>query len=251
VREIKADLPTRDGQYDTTHLFGPRVISMDGSFISGPQGSRQKAVDSLMPFLAASARPTLTVAVDDDTPARTYTLRPSAMTGPHVSPNYTGFTVSWVAPDPTAYSTVSQNVVIQLGVVAGGRTYPLVFPRTYVLTAPGGYAVAVNNGSYQTWPVFDVHGACTNPVITYSPPATGKIVTVGMTVAAGDFVRFDTRTMTVLYNNQAGASRYYQLDFAQTVWQPFPPGSTGIHFSAASSDTNAYLQATWSDAYLA
>jgi hypothetical protein len=72
-----------------------------------------------------------------------------------------------------------------------------------------------------------------------------------MTINAGDYVHIDTRAATVLYNGQAGASRYSQVDFTQTVWAPFQPGNTGLRFVTATQAAPCQLNVTWSDAFLA
>jgi hypothetical protein len=184
------------------------------------------------------------------TPVRQIGLRGSALGAPYVQPQISAFTVSWVADDPAAYAYAGKTLTISPAQIAAGRQYNLTYPRAYVQSAPGGYGTAQNGGSYQTWPRFKIYGPCTNPAIYYQAPATGQIVTVGMTVNAGDYVLIDTRAATVLYNGQAGASRYSEVDFTQTTWAPFPPGSTGIRFVTQTQSAPCALEVDWSDAFL-
>ena len=250
VREVKASIPTRDGSYDTTSLIGDRVVTIDGTFLQSDDGTltRQQGVDALMPFLAPHVRPRLVVQVDTE-PSRFVTLRASAQTGPHISPTFTTFTASWVAPDPIFYGLGQERIFVYPGTRKAGRTYPLAFPRQYAVAGVGAVGVAVNHGSYQTWPTFTIYGPCTDPVIQYAP-APGYIAFKGLSVVSGDFVVVDTQGASTLYNGQASRSVYSLLDFTQTVWAPLQPGSTELFFLPASSTPATFLQVDWYDAYL-
>jgi hypothetical protein len=250
VREVVAALPTRDGQFDTTRLFGPRTVTVTGSVLPTPT-ARQANLDALAWWCQPALRPRLVYQVDAAVTARTIGLRGAALGAPYTNPFISAFSVSWVADDPAAYAYNPQQLTIGPAQIAAGRRYPLTFNRLYVPSAPGGYGTVTNNGSYQTWPRFKIFGPCTNPAIYYQTPAVGQVVTAGMTVLAGDYVAVDTRAATVLYNGQAGASRYSQVDVTQTTWAPFQPGPTGIRFVTATSSAPCALEVDWSDAFLA
>jgi hypothetical protein len=250
VREVKAALPTRDGAWDTTQLLGERVVTIMGAILTGGAQSRQSAMNVLAYWATPALRPRLVYAVDQGNPLAYIGLRGQQLGAPFSDKVASMFTVSWVAPDPVAYAMNGQRLVIYPGVRASGRTYSLTYPRHYAISGPGSYGAAVNYGSYQSWPVFKIYGPCTDPVIDYVGASPGLIVFKGLTIAAGDYVVVDTRAASVLYNGQVGASRYYLLDFTQTVWAPFQPGMTGILFVPASSSGACYLEVDWSDAYL-
>jgi len=249
VREVKASLPTRDGEWDTTSLFGERVVTILGSILSSGV-SRQSALNALASWAMPGLRPRLVYAVDGQNAPTYLGLRGSSLSAPFTDAAISAFTVSWVAPDPIAYALQPSRLVIQPGLRASGRIYPLRYPRTFGLAGPGSYGAAVNAGSYQTWPVFTVFGPCTDPVIDYVAPSDGYVGFKGLTVAAGDHLVIDTRAATVYYNGSPGASRFSFLDFLNTVWRPFQPGSTGLIFAPASSSGACLLQVDWSSAYL-
>lgn len=252
VRDVTAALPTRDGDFDTTTLFGPRAVSITGTVVPSPRfGSRQRVLDALARYTAAAARPQLRYAIDGDVGQRFLNLRPAQLSGPYVHPLVSAFSVGWVAPDPIAYSVDAQLRVVLAPGVNPGRIYPLIFPRTYPPGSGGaGTARLVNDGSYRTWPVFRIFGPCTDPSVTWLDPPGGYIGTVGLTVAAGDWVHINTATADVWYNSDPGASRYSNLDFDRLRWEPLRPGFTDIRFTAASAAPPCQAEVTWRHAYL-
>src|SRR5215471_10021442 len=64
VREVVAALPTRDGDYDTTRLFGPRTVTVTGSLIASAMGPRQQAWQTLAHWAQPRLRPTLVYQID-------------------------------------------------------------------------------------------------------------------------------------------------------------------------------------------
>jgi hypothetical protein len=254
VRAVTAAYPTRDGDYDTTTLFGPRAVTITGSLIASDYGPRQQAWSTLARWAQPSIRPRLVYAIDAGMPTLTLGLRGSQMSGPFNDISVSAFTVSWVAPDPISHGVDVHQLTVQpesTGTIAG-RAYPLTFNRTYPVPSPGGSGMgtATNGGDYPTWPLLRFYGPCTNPAVYWVTPATGAVVFTGLTIAAGDYLDVDTFAQTALLNGQTGASRYSYLDFTQTRWQPFYAGDTTIRFAPASFSPPCQLLASWSDASL-
>jgi hypothetical protein len=255
VREVTAALPTRDGDYDTTALFGPRVVTIAGSAIASSMGSRQAALTVLAHWCQPRLRPRLVYAVDADRTPLAIGLRGSQMSGPYNDAHISAFQVSWVAPNPIAYSLVQNSATIapQQAAAIGGRTYPLTFPRTYPPAGPGGSGegTVTNNGDYLTWPLLRIYGPCTNPAVYWvSPPGGAVVFGGGLSVAAGDYLEVDTFAQTALINGLVGSSRYSSLDFTQTVWQPFFSGQTVLRFAPTTFSVPCQLLVLWNDASL-
>jgi hypothetical protein len=254
VREVKAALPTRDGDFDTTALLGPRVITISGSLVPSPAGSRQSALAVLAHWLQPRLRPRLVYAVDPGEPLLSIGLRGSQLAAPYANVGVSAFSASWVAPDPVAYSLdVDQITVLPQNTgTIGGRPYPLTFPRTYPAAGAGGSGMGTiqNDGDYPTWPTFRIYGPCTNPAIYWVTPPGGAIVFTGLTVAAGDYLEVNSFAQTALINGLASSSRYSDLDFTQTVWQPCYAGATVIRFAPATFSDPCQLVALWNDATL-
>jgi hypothetical protein len=251
VREVVALLPTRDGDYDTTSLFGSRIVTVTGSFVPSPAGSRYAALRALSWWLQPALRPRIVYQVDADLPPVLLGLRGSQLAAPMSDVSVTAFTASWVAPDPTAYGETPNQAVIVPGLTVSGRNYPRTYPRTYTGTGGSGLGSVVNAGNFHTWPTFKVWGPCVGPAIYYEPPAVGQWVFTGdLSVAAGDYVLMDTQAATVLYNGDPAASRYSTLDFTQTMPAPLLPGATGLRFAPMQVSGACQLEIDWSDAYL-
>jgi hypothetical protein len=255
VREVTAALPTRDGDYDTTALFGPRVVTVAGSLIGSAAGVRQQAWQTLAHWLQPRLRPRLVYQVDPGMPQYAITLRGSQLAAPFADRNVSAFSASWVAPDPVAHGLVQYSAVVQpqsVGAVAG-RTYPLTYPRTYPALPAGGSGMVTvtNNGNYPTWPTFRIFGPCTGPAVWWVVPASGAVVfTTGLSVAAGDYLEVSTFDQTAYTNGLATSSQYNYLDFTQTVWQPFYAGNTTIRFAPATWSPPCQLLVLWNDATL-
>jgi hypothetical protein len=254
VREVKAALPTRDGDYDTTSLLGPSVVTISGSLVPSPAGSRQSALAVLAHWLQPRIRPRLVYAVDAGATPLSIGLRGSQLAAPYSNPAVSAFSASWVAPNPVSYSLDVDTVTIypQSTSTPGGRAYPLTFPRTYPAAGAGGSGQGTiqNDGDYPTWPVFTIYGPCTNPAIYWVTPPGPAIVFTGLTINAGDYLKVDTFAQTALINGLTGSSRYANLDFTQTSWAPCYAGATVIRFAPASFSAPCQLVATWNDASL-
>ncbi|HSS11143.1 MAG TPA: hypothetical protein VLL25_14750 [Acidimicrobiales bacterium] len=251
VREVTAALPTRDGNYDTTRLLGPRVVTITGNAVASALGSRQKALDNLARYCIAATRPRLVYTLSDDTAPRAVTLRASAWSAPYTIPDRSEVAVSWVAPDPVIYSLEIHDRWWQPEAPLGGRPYNMTFDRRYPQAFGGsGIATLINAGNYQTWPLLRIYGPCTDPAVYWQPPAVGAIVTTGLTVDRGDYLEVDTFEQAVTLNGLAGASRYDRLDFARTRWAPLAAGSTALRFSPGLFTEPCTILAEWADAWL-
>jgi hypothetical protein len=254
VREVKAALPTRDGDYDTTALFGPRVVTISGSLIPSGSGTRQQALATLAHWLQPRLRPRVVYAVDAGQDLLAIGLRGSQLSAPYTNPQVSAFSASWVAPDPVAYALDVDTVTIQPQQTAtvGGRTYPLTFPRTYPAAGPGGTGQGTiqNDGDYPTWPTFRIFGLCTNPAIYWVTPPGPAIVFTGLTVNAGDYLEVNTFAQTCWVNGSSAASRYANLDFTQTIWAPCYSGATVVRFAPATFSSPCQVLAMWQDASL-
>jgi hypothetical protein len=255
VRAVTAALPTRDGDFDTTALFGPSVVTVAGSLIASKAGSRQDARAELAHWCQPRLRPRLVYAVDAAATPVAIGLRGDQMTAIYDNPQVSAFQVSWVAPNPVSYALDVDQITVapQQSAAIGGRSYPLTFPRTYPAAGPGGSGQGTiqNDGDYPTWPLFRIYGPCTNPAIYWVTPPGGAVVfTGGLAVAAGDYLEVNTNAQTALTNGLASASRYSSLDFTQTVWQPAYAGATVIRFAPATFSAPCQLVALWNDATL-
>jgi hypothetical protein len=227
VRAVTAAQPSRDGDLDTTALYGPRTVTVTGSFVPSSQGSRQKAMQALAWWCQPRLRPRLVYAYDSDEAPLYLWVRGAALAAPASNPAVSAFTVSWVAPDPVARTLTTQNITIN----------------------PSATGTATNNGTYRAWPILDIYGPATNPVVTWNPPAPpSQIAFSSLTIASGAYVEVDTGAQTCLLGGDPNQSVYSGLNFASTVWAGLEPGATTLQFNATSTAAPARLVVTWADA---
>ena len=218
VRASVSARPTRDGDYDVTSLYGPRPVTIVGTFVpvypAGVLRGRQSAMQALAQWCQPRWRPRLVYAYDADCAPLFLNLRGDALAAPATNPTTSAFTVSWVAYDPVA------------------RSYNTPAPVT---VAPGATGTATNRGTYRAWPVFDVYGPCGDFTITWVTPSGGVIATLGLpAIGAGHYLEVDTDAQTAQPDGTADRtqSQYQYINFATTHWAGFEPGPTTVHFHA-------------------
>ena len=260
VRDVAYDLPDRDGVLDQTAYVGGRLITLSGQIIAGPvAGTRQEILDRLSFFCRPGARPTLTVALNDDVP-RTIGVRGDQCAAPIERPGRCPFAASFKAADPRFYAAdaAGDPVVDRVTVyppmsTSQGRAYNLVFPRVYPSSWGGsGFAVAHVSGDYPTWPTYTIRGPCTNPIVSMTDAAghASAVAFSTLTLGIGDYVTVDTAARAVWLNGDRNADRYSTLDVTRTKWGPIYPGNTTVSFNAATFSSPCQLDVAWTDAYL-
>ena len=258
VREDTDPNADQRGLDDYTRLYGGRAVSLAGSIVPSPAGSRQKALHALAPFLDPAGRPTLTYQIDADTTPRVLTLRASAFSAPFVHPAVSAFTVGWKAPDPAAYDATVKQAIARVSSAGqtGGRAYPLTFNRTYP-AGGGSNAVATNAGDLVTYPLLRVYGPIVNPSIqaAFTQAGVTQYWTLGFTytVNAGDFIEVDCFARTAFVNGDHRQSVYSTIVFNNSgAAFPFMPPGVAVTFSlyGTGASTPTVLQVNWQDAYL-
>jgi hypothetical protein len=265
--DVREDTETRVQQHgvaDYTRFFGSRVVTLNVTLVDDTNGPM--TVDELLvmfaPFMSASARPVLAYALENRSGPevwRQLTLRASALSAPLVNPRRTDVQLSWVAPDPRAYSVELETVSLWTydPTHVNGRHYALVPPRTYPAVSGPTQEQLMNEGAVSTYPAVRFYGPMTGAVLNYTAPiddlgnyVEGQIAfQSSFVIAAGDFIDVDTGNRTVLLNGQS--SRFSSLDFTNTTWAALMPGRTYTATLLASATTdNSQCLITWRDAYL-
>ena len=258
VREDMDNRADQSGMADYTRLFADRAVTITGSIVPSPAGSRQKSMHALSPFLDPSARPVLTYQIDGDMVARTMTLRASQVSAPFNNPQVTAFQLGFKAGDPASYDARVQTVVVTpSGPGNAGRVYPLTFNRTYPPLFPGSYARTNNNGDLRVWPLLRFYGPMTTPVVTWIALETNGNITntfqflPGFLINAGTYVEVDCRRRTATLNGVPTASVYQNIYTLGLVWPSIPPGSyTQWSLSASNVSNVSQMDVVWQDAYL-
>jgi hypothetical protein len=247
TRAVSDDSTDRDGTDDTTAHHGARVVTIK-AVIAPVSGHKLNVADQLARFCHPKMRPRLII--DAAGRVRHVDLRTDQWSSPLTGSALGELQVSWVAPsglihthDPAAATLTPYSGP------AAGRTYPLIYPRTYPAAAGASATLATNDGSASADWTIRVYGPCTDPVIA-SPDGDLIATHDGLTITAGHYVAFDSATRRVLEDDETGASRREFLDFTATTWAPLAPGTTPLTFTAATSSAPCNAVIEWHDAWL-
>jgi hypothetical protein len=153
--------------------------------------------------------------------------------------------IQWAASDPRRYSLALQQSSAGLPEASSsGLAFPLAFPLDFGAGQAGGTFALTNNGNTDAWPIFEVTGPITGPVITDTDSGRALEFTAGFQIIAGQTLRIDSDLGTVAIGP---ASRRNEL--ATADWFSIPAGETRqIRFTAAAGtgQLTGYLR----DAYM-
>jgi hypothetical protein len=258
IREVITDRPDTDGAVDRTALMGARLISAEIKAEIGAGARIDDVADNFAPYMVPSARPVLHYILDRPGAAeRTFVVRAVAYSWAVVGGVERDIQLQWKAADPVARSPVVKTAIALAGAAGGsGRTYPLVFNRTY--PAGGGSpstATITSPGDVAVRPLVRIYGPVTGPVVTFTPssgPVSKVAFVTSYRVDAGNYVEVDTIAKTAYLNGPGGASALAWLDWFNTVWPvlPIAPASTTMGMAGASTTGATQVQAIWQDGYL-
>lgn len=150
-------------------------------------------------------------------------------------------TVQWVASDPRMYELPGNNVSTTLAVASGGLVFAPVFPLDFGAGVLGGSLILSNSGDSQAWPIFNLTGPLTAPMLV--DQSTGKVLAfkTSTVIPAGTTWSIDTnrRTVTVLGST---VSRNGELLTRQ--WFSVPGGgSLTVSFTSQVYNSAANLSA--------
>lgn len=133
------------------------------------------------------------------------------------------------ATDPRIYGSTLVTNNIGLQTLAGGRSYPLAYPRSYGAGAIAGVLIINNDGTYSAPILLNVNGAGQDPIIEHVEQ--GRVMSFsGISIAAGDDLIIDTLAKTAFMN---GASQRTKMLRAE--WFLLNKGVNTIRFSSAIS----------------
>jgi hypothetical protein len=258
VREVLSNRPDTTGAIDRTSLMGARLITAEVKAEVGAGARIDDVADNFAPFMVPSARPVLHYVLDRAGAAeRTFTVRAVAYGWAVAGGVERDIQLQWKAADPVARDPNTQTVIALAGASGGtGRTYPLVFNRTYP-TGGGAPSTATisSPGDVAVQPVVNVYGPITGPVVTFTPSAgpVSKVAFVASyRIDAGHYVAVDTVAKTARLDGPGGPSALAWLDWFNTVWPVLPvlPASTTMGLAGGSTTGTTQAQAIWQDGYL-
>lgn len=153
--------------------------------------------------------------------------------------------LQWTASDPRIYSLTETQIPISLAAQAPGGldfgTGGLDFGGgglDFGESAVGGQAIVTNPGRVDSWPVLELPGPVTGPIITWAATGRRLVFDPTWTVLAGQTLIINTaplsRSITI-----AGVSVSQRLITRQ--WSPLVKGDNPIQFAAAAYNAASSL----------
>lgn len=187
------------GSTPTPGSSDPRVVSVSGWCYST---SRDALLASLwsacIPAVGSSGTAPLTVAHAGLTlSADAQLIKVDASPEPGWTNGRFNFILQWRCPDPLRYG---QQLLVSAPITPapGGVSYPLSYPVVYPAGSPSGALVLTNAGNAPAPVVFSVQGPVTGPGLVNV--TTGKQVTYGFDLVAGDVLTVDSRAGAAFLN---------------------------------------------------
>lgn len=144
---------------------------------------------------------------------------------------YQTASIQWAASDPRKFSlTLQQETAGLPEASSSGLAFPLAFPLAFGAGQAGGTISLTNSGNADVWPVFEVTGPITGPVITDTDSGRALTFNSDFEILAGQTLRIDSDLGTAAIGP---ASRRNEL--ASADWFSIPAGQTRqIRFTATS-----------------
>lgn len=249
VRAQDTDRPDQHGDYTGPDYVGARVIQLG----LGLRGDSPDELRDLTLALRAATQPQREAAplqlLDQDILVYGKVRRRSVpYDAEHLWRTGTAALELYCA-DPYLYSLAEHSASSAAYAPAAGRTYPLVYPRTYGAAGQSGRISAHNAGASPAYPVLRLDGPVANPAIEQIN--TGGGLAIDASLQEGEWLIIDTRTRAVLLNGTSPRRSWVR---AGAQWPLLQPGANEIAYRGnalpGSPGQPSLLTLTWRDTSL-
>lgn len=263
VRPVARNRALADGAFDDTKYIGGRAVTATlalnnrGASCGGAASDMQTLIDQVVPYMSPRLRPSLTYQLPGAPEARSMIVRgeswPVALDGP----KYPTLPLQWVCPTGEIFSGAAgeQNceTIVPSADTEQGRTYDLVFDRSYPASAQIGGRIIHNTGNATAHWTLTLFGVATNPTFTINGVLVAFNRNGGLTLNIGQNVVIDTRTRTILLNGDPASSRYDRTNYDQWSWDQLRlvPGDNTVVFGGTSLGLTATAQLCWRPTWMA
>ena len=251
VRSVIRGRSLADGIVDDSRYVGERAISFNVA-LDVNKTDPQTNIDNLMPYLSPRRRPRLHWTIPGSTMERSCVVRGADAPVQIAGKQLHVITASWVAPNAMLEGAEKIVSINPSGDTEDGRTYDLLFDRTYPPSAGLGERIVVNDGNTVADWKATIFGATTNPKLTVNGTAIDFNRNGGLDLFGGQLVTLDTRERTAYYDDDPTQSRYDRMNFTEWGWEDvrLQPGSNIIRFEAGTLTAQSQVQFIYRDAYL-
>ena len=265
VREVTRFRSLADGVFDDTRYLGARAITLAIRFKdkllgacsgSDPNPSMQTLIDRLTPYMSPRRRPVLTWQLPGSDELRAAVVRGVNWGWSVDGPKAQVIAPQWVVPSGEILlggvdALHCENIRPSVDVEAG-RTYDLVFDRSYPPSDPIGGRTIVNSGTAPTHWVLTFYGPVVNPRFTINGVVFKTDRSGGVTLTAGQTLVVNTRNRTVLFNGVSGSSRYQNTNFDEWGWDDLllKPGPNIVRFDGTGITAQTAAELCFIPSYL-
>ena len=142
------------------------------------------------------------------------------------------YSVQFVAVDPRKFGVPLTGSTL-LPSSSGGLTVPFTVPFAINSTVITGHVSLFNPGNEVGPVTMRIDGPCVGPVITHVGSGLPRIISLSLTLGAGEFLLIDCEAQSVLAQGQSGRSNW----ITSRQWSGLEPGNNTWSFAAASYST--------------
>lgn len=250
-RVVRRNRALADGMIDDTRFVGGRAVTvslmLNEDLCARPTETMQDLFDRLLPFMAARRRPRLRWTVPGSPHERELVVRGEDAPVIIERDKHPAIVLSFDAADgeiTTPFNPETDCTLIEPAIdVETGRTYDLVFNRTYPPSAAVGDRIVVQGGNERAhWSgVIFAGTGTTDPYVRING------VTLSFTdlvLPEGSTIVIDTRDRTMWLNGVPGDSVHQYSNFTQWAWEDLmlDAGTNSMRFGAAALGSGAVLQ---------
>jgi hypothetical protein len=264
VREVVNPRPDADGIDDRTQFFGSRAVTADITAAESLGAVVDEVASSFGYYMHPQRRVELHYVLErPGNPERVLIVRGSDYSWPIDGGGRRAVHLGWVAADPIARDVLVNHATAWAGsATTSGRTYDLVFPRTY--PAGGGAAVvgvAEVEGDVPVRPLLRIYGPATAPTVASDLLDSGgaHVFTyaltfkAGVVIDAGRYIEVDCDARTAYADGDPAAPMLDQIAWTVSQWIVFQPAPFTNRLSMSGGSTASgvtQVQAAWRDGYL-
>lgn len=253
VRSVRVPNPGWNGESDYTSLHGAKVAALVLRLHSLTGGPVMSTLSTLRSW-ASPARNVWLFYTPLDMAERVLYLKGDQLGAPLpltvMTSGVVDVQVQWVVPDGVEYSAATTETTVMLqSAMTTGRTYPLVYPRTYAAQDGTGVATIFNAGTVDTAPIIRIFGPVVGPRIVNE--ATGLVLEfLGLSVGSTEYIEIDMAAKTVQLQGVPGADANRRSALTTRQWWTLRPGDNIIRFTGTSGGTPSQALVLSQDAWI-
>jgi len=240
IRTSRQNYSGRDGGRVNAQYYSPRLITFQGHVNEDTcQDHEQARIDLQKGFpIRALINLVITTPAGGTYVTDGYVLDLKMNFGAN---RYSQFKIDFLCRSAYFLSSTQNSLDIQR-FTGGGFILPVILP---IIFAPGTGAVnASNNGTETVYPLIEIYGSATNPVVTHL--GSGEVVAFNLTMADSDKIVVDMNERTATLNGSSVLS----LRTSQSRWWGLNTGANIIRFDTDTSSDTGYARIIWRDSVL-